>query len=213
MKEISSPEKLSQQPVANHLEPISAEKVAQPTQNGTLNPPVMSQVQAQPNVSEMTPQPRVEQVTPVVPEQPKPVMDQVAPAPQALYQSANFKQEEPQQSMENSHNDGSFGGPIRQQSTGGGKGLFGQPNNSSSNQLVCINLDTYKAARLNTILSQISINSDRTFRIDPFDTVINEIKRREAAIKAKNLQMQRDQKKQKILKEKEDKINMRKRIQ
>jgi len=87
---------------------------------------------------------------------------------------------------------------------GGGKGLFGGPSQSTSNQLVCINLDTYKAARLNSILSQISLNTDRTFRIDPFDTVINEIKRREAATKAKNLQMQRDQKRQKMLKEKED---------
>ena len=58
---------------------------------------------------------------------------------------------------------------------------------------MCINLDTYKAARLNTILSQISINSDRTFRIDPFDTVINEIKSAEAALKVKSLQVQRDQ--------------------
>jgi hypothetical protein len=76
--------------------------------------------------------------------------------------------------------------------------------------LISINLDTYKAARLNSILSQISLNSDSTFRIDPFDTVINEIKRREAAIKAKNLQMQRDQKRLKQAKEREDKILMRK---
>ena len=75
---------------------------------------------------------------------------------------------------------------------------------------MCINLDTYKAARLNSILSQISLNNER-FRIDPFDTVVNEVKRREAAVKAKNLQNQRDQKRQKILKDKEDKIQMRKR--
>ena len=42
---------------------------------------------------------------------------------------------------------------------------------------------------MNSLLSQISLNSEKTFRIDPFDTVVNEIKRREAAIKAKNLQM------------------------
>jgi hypothetical protein len=63
------------------------------------------------------------------------------------------------------------------------------------------------------MLSQISLNSDKTFRIDPFDAVVNEIKRREAAIKAKNLQLQRDQKRAKLQKEKEDKVMMRKRLQ
>ena len=142
-------------------------------------------------------------------------MVQPPPAPEVKHEARAL--EEPKPSADNSNNDASFGGPIdalnRASSLGGGKGLFGQPSQSHSNQLICINLDTYKAARLNSILSQISLNTDATFRIDPFDTVINEIKRREAAIKAKNLQMQRDQKRQKLIKEREDKIMMRKRLQ
>lgn len=108
-------------------------------------------------------------------------------------------------------NDASFGGGPQRQQSYGGKGLFGQPSQSS--QLKCINLDTYKAARLNSLLSQISVSSNMVFRIDPFDSVVNEIKRREAAIKAKKLQMERDQKRQKLQKEKEDKQKMKKRIQ
>jgi hypothetical protein len=75
------------------------------------------------------------------------------PAPQAdvVMQPVETVQESQQDASVN--NDASFGGPTRIKSQGGGKGIFGQPTQQSGNRLVCITLDTYKAARLNSILS------------------------------------------------------------
>jgi hypothetical protein len=53
--------------------------------------------------------------------------------------------------------------------------------------LYTITLDTYKAARLNSILSLIQSSSLKsTFRIDPIENVLQEKKRREAINKARN---------------------------
>jgi hypothetical protein len=55
-------------------------------------------------------------------------------------------------------------------------------------------LDTYQAARLNSILSQISLNSSKMFRIDPFEKVEGEIKKKEAFEKKENQRLQKEQK-------------------
>jgi hypothetical protein len=52
----------------------------------------------------------------------------------------------------------------------------------------------YQAARLNSILSQISLNSDKTFRIDGFEKVEGDLKRKEALEKKESAKILREEK-------------------
>lgn len=59
-------------------------------------------------------------------------------------------------------------------------------NQNQSGQLYTITLDTYKASRINSILSQLNM------RIDPIEQFLNENKRRMASVRARNVQNERN---------------------
>ena len=69
---------------------------------------------------------------------------------------------------------------------------------SGQGQLFTVTLDTYKASRLNSILSQLDL------RIDPIDQVLIERRRREASIRSRHQQQLRQLKAEQKLKEKEE---------
>ena len=69
---------------------------------------------------------------------------------------------------------------------------------SPQGQLFTVTLDTYKASRLNSILSQLDL------RIDPIDQVLIERRRREASIRSRHQQQMRQLKVEQKLKEKEE---------